>query len=116
MIIKQSGGTVYGAKLSRKEERAMNMEIQRSFAEYDRKNANEIDAIFLCYLHNKYGFGYDRLKQAYLGLAPEIERLCQAYEMTDEGDRIWLATHKLKELGIDLDEWKKEIDIPEPRK
>jgi hypothetical protein len=110
MIVKKINGQVFGAQLNKKEQKALDIEVAKVYAEYDRKNANEIDAIFLCYLNLKYGWGYDRLKQAYFGIAPEIEKLAERYEITGNGDRVWLATHHLKEMGIDIEEWSKELE------
>jgi hypothetical protein len=110
MIVKKAGKQVIGAHLTNAEQKALDIEIRKVYAEYDRKNANELDAIFLMYLHLKYGWGHDRLKQAYFGIAPEIEKLAERYEMTGEGDRVFLATHMLKKMGCDIEEWAKEVE------
>lgn len=114
MFFKKSRGKIFGVELNAAERRALEIEADReaakAYAEYDRKNANEIDAIFLTYLHERYGWGHDRLKQAYMGIAPEIEKLAERYEMTGEGDRVFLATHMLKEIGVDIEEWRKEVE------
>lgn len=47
MRVKKAGGKVFGADLTAAERKAMNLEIQRQLAEYDRKHANELD-IWLC--------------------------------------------------------------------
>lgn len=108
MIVKKAGGKVYGATLTAAERKAMNIEIEKQLAEYTRKHALEVDALFLWYLHEEFGFGLKRLKQAFLGFAPRIDELCDKYEMHDEGDDIWLCTQKLKEMGADLEQWDKE--------
>lgn len=104
------GGKIYGAKLTSDEKKAMQIEILKEIAELDRKNRNEIDAIFLWWLHEKLGFGYERLKQFYYEFNPAIEALCQRYEMTDTGDDVWLCTKKLKDYDerIDIAQWSKE--------
>lgn len=110
MNVFKVNGQVVGGYLSAAEKKALDIEARKVYAEYDRKNANEIDAIFLAYLHSKYGWMHDRLKQAYMGIAPEIEKLAERYEMTGEGDRVFLATYKLKEIGVDIEEWRKEVE------
>ena len=40
MNVLKTSGKIIGGKLTSAERTAMNMEIQKSFAEYDRKNAN----------------------------------------------------------------------------
>lgn len=110
MIVKKSSGKVIGAQLTNAEKKAMDIEITKAIADYNRKNFDEIDAIFLWYLHAKHGFDYDQLKDTYFHLASEIEALADRYEMTGTGDRVWLCTYKLKDrLGIDLNEWHKEL-------
>jgi hypothetical protein len=109
MRIKKAGKIVYGAEFTAAEQKAINMEIQRQTAEHDRKNINELMAQFLWYLHEKHGHGHDRLHDDYVGIVRGILDLCDRYEMTDDGDDIWLCTKKLSDYGIDLDKWRKEI-------
>lgn len=47
MKVKKAGKRVFGAVMSAAEKKAMNMEIQRQLAEYDRKHIREIDALVL---------------------------------------------------------------------
>lgn len=47
MQVKKAGGKVYGAVLTAAEKKAMDLEIQRELAEYDRKHIAE-DDIWLC--------------------------------------------------------------------
>ena len=103
MRVKKAGGKVFGADLTAAERKAMNLEIQRQLAEYDRKHANELDAIILWQLHAQFGFGakrfYNRFKAEYFDLV-------KRYEL-DEGDNIWLC--KLKE--IDIESWNKDGEV-----
>lgn len=108
MIVKKSGGKVIGAHLTNAERKAMNIEIHKQMARYTRNHAVEIDALFLWYLHEELGFGVKRLKNVYLGFMPRLEAMCKRYEMTDEGDDVWLCTQKLKEIGADLHKWLEE--------
>ena len=99
---------MFGAHLTAAERKALDIEVRNQLAEYTRNHANEIDALFLWYLHEEFGFGLKRLKQVHDGFMPKIEELCKRYEMTGDGDDIWLCTQKLKEYGIDIEEWNKE--------
>lgn len=106
MNVKKTGKIILGAGLSRDEETALNIEIQKRIAQLDRDNTDEIDAMILWVLHEEFGFGYDRLRRFYESFNPKLDALCKKYEMTDKGDEIWLATYKLKDkLGIDIHEW-----------
>lgn len=57
MQLKKAGGKVYGAVLTAAEKKAMDLEIQRELAEYDRKHIAEIDATILWVLHEQFGSG-----------------------------------------------------------
>ena len=107
--IKKTNGIIYGYELTAAEKKAINLEIQREIATYDRKNANEIDALFLWILHDQFGFGYDRLKRVHESFRPALDALCQRYEMHDKGDEVWLCTRKLKDIGVDIEEWNKGV-------
>ena len=87
--------------------KAMNMEIQRQLAEYDKKHILEIDSMILWLLHQLDGFGPKRLRKFYDALAPATEELVKRYEM-DDSDKVWLCTRMLKNYGININEWEKE--------
>lgn len=107
MKVKKAGKRVFGAVMSAAEKKAMDMEIQRQLAEYDRKHIREIDALVLWELREQFGFGNKRLKKFYDNFSRGIEALINRYEM-EQGDDVWLCTYKLKEIGCDLEEWEKE--------
>ena len=98
---------MYGAHLTAAEKKAMDIEIRRQLAEYDLKHANELDAMILWHLHEEFGFGPKRLKQFYDTFAVRLDELIKHYEMTDS-DMVWLCTYKLKQYGIDIEEWNKQ--------
>ena len=106
MIIKKSGKNIIGAKLTAAETKAMEIEIQKKIAEFDRKNELEIDAVVLLALHDIFGFGPARLRRFFDEFSISLGDLVDRYEM-NSSDEVWLATRKLKELGIDLEEWYK---------
>lgn len=104
MQIKKAGGKIFGASLTAAEQKAMNMEIQRQLVEYDRKNELELDAIILWELHTQLGLGPKRLKKFFDGFSDALNALVNRYEM-DISDDVWLCTHKLKEIGVDVEDW-----------
>lgn len=104
--VKKAGGKVYGADLTAAQKLAMNMEIQRQLAVYDRGHMLEVQAVFLWQLHTQLGFGPKRLKKFYDGFAPALRELTKRYELEDT-DQIWLCTHMLKQIGVDIDQWDK---------
>lgn len=106
---KRSGSRIFGVQFTRKEQEAIDKELARQCAEYDRKNADEIDALVLWRLHTKFGFGKKRLREFYDGFKEDVGELINRYNMSDE-DAVWLCTKKLKNYGIDISEWNKEAD------
>lgn len=109
MQVKKFGGKVYGAILTAAEKKAMDLEIQRELAEYDKKHIAEIDANILWVLHEKFGFGAKRLRIFYDSFHNCIKELVGRYEMADQDD-IWLCTQMLKRIGVDIEAWHKESD------
>lgn len=107
MIPKKAKGKVYGAVLTAAERKAMDIEIRRQYAEYTRKHSLEIDSIILWLLHDRYGFGPERLKGFHDEFISAMDELAARYEMEDS-DNAWLCTQKLKEYGIDIEQWEKE--------
>lgn len=80
---------------------------KRYFREFDRKHADEIDALILWELYEQFGFGKKRLKTFYDNFVKSYKDLQMRYECSDE-DGIWVCKHKLKLIGVDLDEWKQD--------
>lgn len=56
-VFKRANGHIFGVQFSAKEQKAIDAEILRQCAEYDKKNADEVDAVILWLLHEKFGFG-----------------------------------------------------------
>ena len=108
-IFKRAGSHMYGVQFNAKEKAALDKEIQRQSAEFDQKNLNDMNALILWLLHERFGFGMKRLRLFYDLFRTEIDALVKRYEI-DEGDAVWLCTHKLKEYGLDIEEWNKEAD------
>ena len=104
MRVKKAGGRVFGGVMSAAERKAMDLEIQRQLAEYDRKHLAEIDAMILWVLHDQFGFGPKRLRRFYDNFHACTNELIARYAM-DTGDDIWLCTQMLKRIGVDVEEW-----------
>ena len=111
MEVLKHGKSIYGANLNSAERRALDIEVRRQIAEYDRKNSMEIDAIFLWQLHEQCGFGPQRLRKFFDGFRPAINALMDRYELSGTDDEIWLQTQQLKDIGVDLEQWYKESGL-----
>lgn len=107
MMIKKSGGKIYGAVLSASERKAMEMEITRQIKEADTRYKNDIDSAILYTLHSELGFGAERLRRFWDAFEKVHNDLLRHYEMQDE-DYTWLCTRKLKDIGVDVEAWNKE--------
>lgn len=109
MRIKQAGGKVFGAILTAKERKAMELEINRQIAESERQHANDLDILVLYVLHVHLGFGKKRLRRFFEAFTAEHNKLIDYYEMPD--DNVWLADRKLKEIGVDVAAWNAEKEV-----
>lgn len=109
MQIKKAGGKVYGAILTNAEKKAMDMEIKRQLAEFDKKNMLEVDAMVLWVLMEEFGFGEKRLRRFHSTFSKQIHSLVERYQM-DENDDVWLCTEMLKRRGIDINQWNNELE------
>lgn len=92
-------------KMTPKERKAMDDEIDRQLAEATRRQEGDIDALLLWYLHTEYGFGEKRLRKFMEGFNARLRELSDWYDM-GEGDQMFLVRRELKKIGIDVDEWR----------
>lgn len=106
MRVKQYKGQVFGAELTAKEKKALNLEINRQILEADTRYTNDIDAMVLYVLHQHLGFGQKRLREFWKAFKAEHDKLRDYYEMPDAN--AWLARQKLKEIGVDVEAWNAE--------
>ena len=96
------------AKLSKSQRDAMNREINRQILENDEKFAMDADASVLWTLHTVFGFGKKRLRRFYEENLKMHNEMREFYQLnTDE--TFWLCRYKLKNYGIDIEEWYKEV-------
>lgn len=105
MLVKKSGGKIFGAMFTKAEEKALNMEIQRQCAKYDEKHMDEIDAMILYTLHAELGFGEARLRKFHDAFIKRFKELQARFEMADTDEMLWLYSRLLRESGIDISKW-----------
>lgn len=108
MQIKQSGGKVFGAVLTAKERKAMEIEINRQILEADRQYQDDIDAAVLWVLHQHLGFGKKRLRDFYEAFTKVHDELRAYYECADNEEAIWIIHRKLQQIGVDVVAWNKQ--------
>lgn len=107
MNIKKIGSKIFGANFTAAEQKALDMEVKRQLAEYDRMHSLEIEALHLWVLHEKFGFGKKRAREFHDSIRLGLLELLDRYEM-DDPDAPWLCLKKLKDDGIDLEKWVEE--------
>lgn len=109
MIVKKTGGSIIGAHLTNAEKKALEIEVRKMVASELEKAWTEVDAIILWQLHanKRTRFGKGRLRSFYDDFVPEVDALIDRYQMNDSDD-VWLCTRKLKGIGVDLEEWRKQ--------
>ena len=111
MFVKKVGGKVYGAEFTAAEKKAIEIEINRQLAEYDRKHEKQMTALILWQLHELNGDGPKKLKRFFARFDENIKESIERYEL-EEDDRFNLAEFKLNEylrkFNTSLDEWYKE--------
>ena len=100
MWIKQSGGKVFGATFTAKEQKAIDIEINRQILEADEKYQNNIDASVLYALRVYAGWGPKKLRDFYESFELIHDDLRAYYEMPDDDG--WLANRKLLDIGVDV--------------
>lgn len=90
----------------------LNAVQRKEIAEEAQKQINAImpwvvenvEAIILWQLHEQCGYGVQRLKRFFDETAPMMNGILEYYNYKNDEDAIWVCKHKLKEIGIDLDE------------
>lgn len=106
MIVRKSLGKVIGATFTKAEQQAFEIELKRQIHTQEQQYCNDKDALILYVLHAHLGFGKKRLREFYEAYSKELANLTEYYEMP--GDDVYLARLKLKEIGVDIEEWNKE--------
>lgn len=107
MQLKIINGKVYGANLTRKEQEALEIEIRKQLAEQAKKYENDFDACVLYQVHEQYGKGAKALRKFYDQWKVIHDGLIKHYEL-ENSDAPWLFMEKLKNIGVDVEEWNKE--------
>ena len=108
MKIKQSGGKVFGAVLTAKERKAMEIEINRQILEADRQYQDDIDAAVLWVLHQHLGFGAKRLRNFYEAFIKVHDELRAHYKCADDEEAMRIIHKKLQQIGVDVAAWNKQ--------
>jgi hypothetical protein len=93
------------------ERKAMQKEIDRQIVEIDNQYKRDLVNLVLWSLHvcPDTKWGKVKLKRYYQLFDKIHQDMIDHYELRDD-DAPWLAGHMLKEIGVDIDEWEKELN------
>ena len=109
MVIKSHKGKKFGAVFTAAEQKAMNLEINRQLLKKAEQFAEDMDATVLYTLLSGYGWKKKRLRKFWDTYFAVHQELREFYQMSDPGDTEWLANRKLKEIGVDVHQWREEV-------
>ena len=98
-------------KPNARENKAMMAEINRQIIEADARYKRDLVALVLyaLHIHPDTKYGKKRLKHFYMTFDKIHQEMLDHYEMCDN-DAAWLANQKLKDIGVDIDAWEKELN------
>ena len=106
MRIKQFNGRIYGADLTPKERKALDIEINRQLIESHRKFTDDVDYMVLWCIRKCFKCGPKRLKRYYDFFIKANEDLIKHYEMADAG--VFIARKELNKIGCNVEQWNSE--------
>ena len=84
---------------------AMIHEINQQILQKDKDYQLDIDTMVLWSLNQFAGWGSKKLKDFYYFMFKEHLRMREFYELDD----LYPERHKLKEKGVDIEEWYKDL-------
>lgn len=90
-------------QISTKVSRAMQSEIRRQVVELNDAYYRKLDALVLYTLYSEFNFGKTRLRRFFDAFKVQYDKLVEMYQLPEDVD--WVAEHKLKEIGVDLESW-----------
>ena len=97
-------------KLTRPQKKAMNKEINAQILEKDGAYYLDMDAAVLWVLRVGFGFGKKRLRRFFDLFASLHVELREHYQLDDDDNGIWLCRKMLKDYGVDVEAWEKELE------
>lgn len=89
----------------------MDAELNAQIAKQVPKLAHNVMALVLWYLHEKEGYGRERLTRLNREFAPAIRDLQQYYEMESNDETEWLVKQQLREIGVDVEALDNEFGV-----
>lgn len=110
MFFKKAAGNIFDVQLSKAEQRALDAEIKKQIVEHDKQYDIDRESSILWMLHTEFDFGPKKLKRAWQLMYASGIKLREHYEMSSDDDG-WLCRKMLKEMGCDVEQWYKDLDV-----
>lgn len=107
MIVNRSGSKIFGAYLSKAEQKALNIETRKSYAKSQEQYCMDFDGALLYYMHTKYGHGKKWLRDFWDGFNKLHTEIVQNY-MVGNDEAAWVCREELKKIGVDVKAWYEE--------
>ena len=111
-FFKKAAGVYFGVEFNAKEKAIIDEVLRKQFMEMNEKNFHEVDAVIIYILHNRLGISKKKLHDFYLAFREEFRAMQERYEL-EKSENLWLYTNLLKDQGIDIDAWAKEVSESE---
>ena len=106
MRFKKFRGKIFDVELTANEQRAIDEKINQQIIETHQQFVDDFDYMILRILHNHFGFGPKRLRQAYELFVADNEALIKHYEMPDAG--AYIARQEMNDIGCNVEQWNRE--------
>ena len=106
MNFKRFNGQIFGVEFTKKEQKAVDEEINRQIIERHRQFTDDFDYMVMKILHDHFGFGFTRLRRFYDVFNVENDALEKHYEMADAG--VYIARKEMNDIGVNIEEWNRE--------
>lgn len=107
MRVNRSGSKIFGAHLTKTEQKALDIEARKSVIKQHKELHLDLDATILYALYENEGFTEKELREFWNGFNKLHDELIEYY-MIDSVDAMWVCREKLKQIGIDVEKWAEE--------
>lgn len=93
-------------------QKVIDREVKAHFSRVWDSLAKLMDAVYLMELHTnpQTRYGKKRLKRSWLRIVKDTEELRKRFELQNTEDLAYAAKRELLRIGVDLDEWYRELD------
>ena len=106
MTFKKFNGQIFGVELTKKEQKALDEEINRQLIAKHQEFVDDADYMVMYILHRHFGFGPTRLRRFYNLFIEDHDALVKHYEMADAD--VYIARKEMNAIGCNIEKWNSE--------